>query len=91
MAGATCSHRFTYPLLRKYNLAIRRSLREALYGMLSVYWYSVCWWQACGVGLSVNTDADGNTILDVSLPETVVNEIIKGAVTSDTPKMPTPS
>jgi hypothetical protein len=38
---------------------------------------------ACGVGLSVNTDAEGNTILDVSLPETVVNEIIKGAVTSD--------
>ena len=38
---------------------------------------------ACGVGLSVNTDAQGNTILDVSLPETVVNEIIKGAVTSD--------
>ena len=38
---------------------------------------------ACGVGLSVNTDAQGNTILDVSLPETIVNEIIKGAVTSD--------
>lgn len=38
---------------------------------------------ACGVGLSVKTDAQGNTVLDVSLPETVVNEIIKGAVTSD--------
>lgn len=39
---------------------------------------------ACGVGLSVKTDAQGNTIIDVSLPETVVNEIIKGATTSET-------
>jgi hypothetical protein len=35
---------------------------------------------ACGVGLNIKQDAQGNTVLDVSLPESVVNPILQGAV-----------
>lgn len=38
---------------------------------------------ACGVGLNVKQDAQGNTIVDVSLPESVVNTILQGTVTTD--------
>ena len=38
---------------------------------------------ACGVGLNVKTDAQGNTVLDVSLPESMVNSILQGAVVSE--------
>lgn len=34
----------------------------------------------CGVGLNIKQDAQGNTVLDVSLPESVVNPILQGAV-----------
>lgn len=38
---------------------------------------------ACGVGLDIKQDAQGNTVLDVSLPESVVNPILQGAVVTD--------
>jgi hypothetical protein len=33
----------------------------------------------CGVGLNVNEDAEGNTVLDVTLPEAVVGPILQGS------------
>ena len=38
---------------------------------------------ACGMGLNIKQDEQGNTILDVSLPESVVNPILQGAVVND--------
>ncbi|MBZ0288321.1 MAG: hypothetical protein K8I30_11960, partial [Anaerolineae bacterium] len=38
---------------------------------------------ACGVGLNVKQDEQGNTILDVSLPESVVNQVLQSAVVND--------
>jgi len=39
---------------------------------------------ACGVGLNIKTDAQGNTVVDASLPESVVNSILqKSVVTGD--------
>ena len=35
---------------------------------------------ACGIGLNIKTDAQGNTVLDVSLEESVVNRILQQAV-----------
>jgi hypothetical protein len=35
---------------------------------------------ACGVGLNIKQDEAGNTVLDVSLPESVVNTILQDAV-----------
>ena len=37
---------------------------------------------ACGLGVNVKQDEQGNTIVDVSLPESVVNQILQGAVTN---------
>jgi hypothetical protein len=34
----------------------------------------------CGVGLNVNQDAEGNTVLDVSLPEAVIGPILQDSV-----------
>jgi len=35
---------------------------------------------ACGLGLNIKQDAAGNTIIDVSLPESAVNTILKESV-----------
>jgi hypothetical protein len=36
----------------------------------------------CGLGVSVKQDAEGNTVLDVSLPEAIVNGILEGTITT---------
>lgn len=38
---------------------------------------------ACGVGLNIQQDAAGNTVINVSLPETVVNTILREAVVNN--------
>jgi hypothetical protein len=39
---------------------------------------------ACGVGLNIKQDEAGNTVLDVSLPESIVNTILQEAVINTT-------